>query len=110
MQEQLLNGALRARLQTRSHDLALMPPNRRRVLLKLLALRTVLGDALYDVDLSVLDQIAEKRRETMMGMAGANGGFVYAANDDGKESMMDLFADIDFDSSTSSSTLTPRLS
>ena len=39
--DQLLNGDLRRRLQTRAHDLALVPPNRRRVLLKLLALRTV---------------------------------------------------------------------
>ena len=39
--DQLLNGDLRRRLRTRAHDLALVPPNRRRVLLKLLALRTV---------------------------------------------------------------------
>jgi hypothetical protein len=103
--EHLLSGTFRQRLETRAHDLALVPPNRRRVLLKLLALRTVLGDALYEVDLSVLDDIVKKRRQSVLETKVQPFVFSQTDLDASASEALSLFDDIDFDfDSTTSST------
>jgi hypothetical protein len=72
--------------------------------------KKVLGDALYDVDLSVLDEFATKRRASIMGRA--DGGatalpFVFSQGDIDtalQTESLDMFANIDFDfDSTASS-------
>ena len=75
-------------------------------------IKQVLGDALYDVDLSVLDEFATKRRASIMEKAdgGATQPFVFSQRDIDaamQQESLDMFADIDFDfDSTISSSAT----